>query len=125
MPGGGLGGALAGAAGGGGAANSATRNAYYNIALMAGLNALATLTQPGPKRPGKDSIKMNLADAAQVWPYIAGCVKMYPHLIWYGDYLTTKIKNDVAVSDILINAGLSGLAGYVAGGGNFVTTPPP
>lgn len=112
-------------ASGAGTAGSASRNAYTQIALMAGLNALATLTQPGPKRPGKDNIKVNYADAAQVWPYIAGTVKMYPHLIWYGDYSNKKVKNGVAISDMLIQSGLGGLGGYVAGGGNFITSPPP
>jgi len=108
-------------------APNAGRNAYFNIALMAGMQALASLTQPGPKRPGKDAIKVNYADAAQVWPYIAGTVKMYPHLIWWGDYATKKVKNAVAIADMGIAAGLGGLGGYLAGGGHFggaVPDPP-
>ena len=107
-----------------GAAQSAQRNAYTQIALMAGLQALGALTQPGPKRPGKDAIKANLADAAQVWPYIAGTVKMFPHLIWYGDYSNKKVRNDNAVENIAIQSGLGGLAGYVAAGGTFLSSPP-
>ena len=126
MPNGGLGSAAGGAvASGSGAANSASRNAYANIGLMFGLQALASLTQPGPKRPGKDNIKVNYGDAAQVWSYICGTVKTYPHLIWFGDYSTKKVKNDGLISDVLIQSGLGALAGYVAGGGNFITTPPP
>jgi hypothetical protein len=108
----------------GAAAGAGARNAYTNIALMAGMQALANLTQPGPKRPGKDNIKVNYADAAQVWPYIAGTVKMFPHLIWYGDYSNKKVRNDNAVENILIQSGLGGLAGYVAGGGTFLNSPP-
>ena len=93
---------------------ASSRNAYYNIALMAGMQALATLTQPGPRRPGKDSVKVNYADAAQVWPYIAGTVKMYPHLIWFGDYLATRIKNDVGMDDILIGAAAGAAAGFAS-----------
>ena len=126
MPGGGLGSAAGGAvASGAGVANSASRNAYYNIALMAGLNALASLTQPGPKRPGKDNIKVNYADAAQVWSYICGTVKTYPHLIWFGDYSNRKVKNDNLIEDVLIQSGLGGLGGYVAGGGTFGFSPDP
>ena len=125
MSGGGLGSAAGGAVGGNAAAASSSRSAYVNIALMAGMQALATLTQPGPKRPGKDAIKTNLADAAQVWPYICGTVKMYPHLIWYGDYKNKKVKNADAIENILIQTGIGGLGGYVAGGGTFGFTPTP
>ena len=111
--GGALGGSLATAAGSG-AAQSTSRNAYTQIALMAGLNALGVLTQPGPKRPGKDNIKVNYADAAQVWPYIAGTVKMFPHLIWWGDYSNKPIKNDVGVDDILIGAAIGAAAGFAS-----------
>jgi hypothetical protein len=104
---------------------SASRNAYTQIALMAGLNALASLTQPGPKRPGKDNVKVNYADAAQVWSYIAGTVKMFPHLIWWGDYSNKKVRNDNAVENISIQSGLGGLGGYVAGGGSFGVSPDP
>lgn len=109
------------------AAASSSRNAYYNIALMAGLNALASLTQPGPKRPGKDNIKVNYADAAQVWSYICGTVKTYPHLIWFGDYSNKKVRNAGLIEDIAIQSGLGGLGGYLAGGGHFggaVPDPP-
>jgi hypothetical protein len=122
------GGAIGGSAGtaiGAGAANSSGRNAYFNIALMAGLNALASLTQPGPKRPGKDNIKVNYADAAQVWSYIAGTVKTYPHLISFFDYSNRKVRNDNAIQDIAIQSGLGGLGGYVAGGGTFGISPDP
>jgi hypothetical protein len=114
--------------GGAGAAPPAVtsaRSAYTNIALMAGMQMLATLTQPGPKRPGKDNIKVNYADAAQVWSYIAGTVKMFPHLIWWGDYHTKKVKNADAIENIAIQTGLGGLAGYVAGGGTFGFLPTP
>lgn len=117
-----LGGAMAGNVSG--AAQSGSRNAYYNIALMAGMQALAALTQPGPKRPGKDAVKVNYADAAQVWPYIAGTVKMYPHLIWWGDYATKKIRNDDAILNITTSAGIGALSGYLAAGGHFNTPTP-
>ncbi len=109
------------------AAATSGRSAYTNIAIMAGMQMLATLTQPGPKRPGKDSLKANLGDAAQVWPYIAGTVKMYPHLIWYGDYHTKKVRNPDAIENIALQTGLGGLGGYLAGGGHFggpVPDPP-
>jgi hypothetical protein len=107
------------------AAASSARSAYINIALMAGMQALAALTQPGPKRPGKDNIKVNYADAAQVWSYIAGTVKMFPHLIWFGDYSNKKVKNADAIENIAIQSGLGGLGGYVAGGGTFGIAPTP
>ena len=106
-------------------AASSSRSAYTNIALMAGLQALAALTQPGPKRPGKDNIKVNYADAAQVWSYICGTVKMFPHLIWWGDYSTKKVKNADAIENIAIASGLGGVGGYVAGGGTFGFAPDP
>ena len=123
MPGGNLGGSAASSVGAG-TASSASRNAYYNIALMAGIQALATLTQPGPQRPGKDALKANLGDAAQVWSYICGTVKMYPHLIWYGDYSNKNVKNEVAISDIAIQSGIGALSGYLTGGGHFNTPTP-
>lgn len=126
MSGGALGSAAGGAtASGAGVANSSARSAYTNIALMAGMQALASLTQPGPKRPGKDNIKVNYADAAQVWPYIAGTVKMFPHLIWWGDYSNKKVRNGDAIENIAIQSGLGGLGGYVAGGGSFGIAPDP
>jgi hypothetical protein len=121
-----MGGTLTTAAPGIAANVNSGRSAYTNIAVMAGLQMLATLTQPGPKRPGKDDIKVNYADAAQVWPYIAGTVKMYPHLIWFGDYHTKKVKNSNAVANIALQTGIGGLEGYLAGGGHFnILTPDP
>lgn len=112
-------------ASGAGAANSSARSAYTNIALMAGLQALASLTQPGPKRPGKDNIKVNYADAAQVWSYICGTVKTFPHLIWFGDYSNKKVRNPNAIENIALQSGIGGLGGYVAGGGSFGLSPDP
>lgn len=106
-------------------AATSSRGAYFNIAVMAGIQALSALTQPGPKRPGKDNIKINYGDAAQVWSYICGTVKTYPHLIWFGDYYAKKVKNDHAIENIAIQSGLGGLGGYVAGGGTFGISPDP
>lgn len=118
MPGGALGSAAGGAVASGSAVASSARNAYYNIALMAGLNSLATLTQPGPRRPGKDNIKVNYGDAAQVWSYICGTVKTYPHLIWFGDYSNKKVRNGDFIKEAAIQGALGGLSGYLAGGGH-------
>lgn len=93
--------------------------------LLAGSHALGILTAPGPKRGTFQDFRVNPGEASDVWPYIAGTVETVPHLITYFDFASKKVKNDVGTEEILLSAGLSGLAGYVAGGGNFITSPPP
>jgi|GEM_PF-4584567 len=108
----------------GAAAGAGSRNAYYNIALMAGMQTLGSLLQPGPKRPGKDNIKVNYGDAAQVWSYICGTVKTFPHLIWFGDYSNKKVKNGEFIKNTAIQGGIGGFSGYLGGGGHFNTPTP-
>jgi hypothetical protein len=87
--------------------------------LLAGSQALGILTAPGPKRGTFNDLAYNPGGAASVIPYICGTVETIPHLVNYFDYATKKVKNDVAIEDILMMAGLDGLAGYVSGGGTF------
>ena len=116
-----------GAAAGGALAGSSvsTGSVLASTFLLAGSQALGILTAPGPRRGTFQEFVVNPGEASDVWPYVAGTVEMVPHLITYFDFASKKVKNDVGIDEMLVSAGLSGLAGYVAGGGNFITSPPP
>ena len=50
---------------------------------------------------------------------------MFPHLIWWGDYATKKVKAKDTIANVMLGSGLGGLGGYVAGGGTFGFAPDP
>lgn len=120
---GGIGAASAGAIASG--ASASYGSVLASTFLLAGSQALGILTAPGPRRGTFQEFVVNPGEATDPWPYVCGTVEMVPHLITYFDFASKKVKNDVGVDDMLLSAGLSGLAGYVAGGGNFITSPPP
>lgn len=96
--------------------------------LLAGSQALGILLEPsGVKRATFNDLAVSPGEASDTVSYIAGTVETVPHLISYFDFHGKKVKNDAQVSQMLINAGLSGLTGYIAGGGHFggpVPDPP-
>lgn len=96
--------------------------------LLAGTQALGILLEPtGVKRATFNDFAVNPGEASDTVPYIAGTVETTPHLITYFDFHSKKVKNDTQVSQMLLQAGLDGLAGYIAGGGHFggpVPDPP-
>lgn len=94
--------------------------------LLAGSQALGILLEPtGVKRATFNDFSVPPGEASDTVSYIAGTVETVPHLISYFDFHSRKVKNDVQITQMLINAGLNGLAGYVAGGGTFGLTPDP
>lgn len=94
--------------------------------LLAGSQALGILLEPGGvKRATFNDFSVSPGEASDTVSYIAGTVETIPHLISYFDFHSKKVKNDAQVAQMLINAGLDGLAGYVAGGGTFGITPDP
>lgn len=95
--------------------------------LLAGSQALGILTEAtGVKRGTFNDFQVNPGEASDTVPYIAGTVETVPHLITYFDFHSKKVKNDTQISQMLIQAGLDGLAGYLAGGGHFgIVTPDP
>jgi hypothetical protein len=113
-------GALAGSGGSG-----ITGSMLVSTFLLAGSQALGILTAPGPIRGTAADLAFNPGEASDVIPWICGTVEIIPHLVTYFDYATKKVPNDVARTDIATNAGVSGLAGYVAGGGTFGLSPEP
>lgn len=115
MSGGALGSAAAGAI-----RNTSISSVTASTFLLAGSQALGILTAPtGVRRGTFNDFAVNPGEASDTVSYIAGTVETVPHLITYFDFHSKKVKNDVQVSQMLINAGLSGLAGYIAGGGTF------
>ncbi|HTG95683.1 MAG TPA: phage tail protein [Pyrinomonadaceae bacterium] len=94
--------------------------------LLAGSQALGILLEPtGVKRATFNDFSVSPGEASDTVSYIAGTVETVPHLISYFDFHSKKVKNDVSVAQMLISAGLDGLAGYVAGGGTFGLAPDP
>lgn len=93
--------------------------------LLAGSQALGILTAPGPRRGTKEELSFNPGEASDVIPYARGTNEIVPHLVTYFGYQNKKVKNDAAVEDILLTAGVDALAGYVAGGGTFGIAPTP
>jgi len=94
--------------------------------LLAGSQALNVLLEPtGVKRATFNDFNVSPGEASDTVSYIAGTVETVPHLISYFDFHSKKVKNDVSIAQMLISAGLDGLAGYVAGGGSFGLVPDP
>lgn len=94
--------------------------------LLAGSQALGILLEPtGVKRATFNDFSVSPGEASDTVSYIAGTVETVPHLISYFDFHSKKVKNDVQIAQMLISAGLDGLAGYVAGGGTFGLAPDP
>jgi hypothetical protein len=94
--------------------------------LLAGSQALNILLEPtGVKRATFNDFSVSPGEASDTVSYIAGTVETVPHLISYFDFHSKKVKNDVSIAQMLISAGLDGLAGYVAGGGTFGLSPDP
>lgn len=94
--------------------------------LLAGSQALGILLEPtGVKRATFNDFSVSPGEASDTVSYIAGTVETVPHLISYFDFHSKKVKNDTSISQMLISAGLDGLAGYVAGGGTFGLAPDP
>lgn len=104
------------------ASNAST---FASVALLAGVQALGILTEPGATRGSFDESFINQASETKPYSVLAGTNRVVPNLIWYGDFATKKVKNDVAIADMLLSAGLDGVAGYVAGGGTFGLAPDP
>lgn len=114
------GGALGRAAGSALSQQPSTRSVLASTFLLAGSQALGLLLEPtGVKRATFNDFSVSPGDASDTVSYIAGTVETVPHLISYFDFHSKKVKNDVSIAQMLIQAGLDGLAGYVAGGGTF------
>lgn len=121
---------MSGGALGSAAANAMRRPTVGSVTastfLLAGTQALGILLSPtGVKRGTFADFSVNPGEASDTVSYIAGTVETVPHLITYFDFASKKVKNDVEVAQMLLNAGLDGLAGYIAGGGTFGITPDP
>lgn len=104
------------------------RSVLASTLLLAGSQALGILLAPPLARRGSfNDLRVNPGSASDTVPYIAGTPEITPHLISYFDFASKRVKNDAQVSEMLVNAGLSGLAGYLAGGGHFggVVPDPP
>lgn len=97
---------------------------FASVALLAGSQALGILTTPGPKAAKLEELEINTASELDLYPYLAGTNRTTPHLIWYGDFLTSEVKNDVGIDDILATAAIDALAGIIAGGGTPLSMPP-
>lgn len=95
------------------------RSVLASTLLLAGSQALGIFLAPGPRKGSFSDLRVNPGAASDTVPYIAGTPEITPHLISYFDFARKKVSNDVQNSEILVNAGLSGLAGYTAGGGTF------
>lgn len=95
------------------------RSVLASTLLLAGSQALGIFLAPGPRKGSFTDLRVNPGAANDTVPYIAGTPEVTPHLITYFDFARKKVSNDVQNSEILVNAGLSGLAGYTAGGGTF------
>lgn len=92
--------------------------------LLAGSQALGILTAPGPQRGKAADLAYPPGEASDVVPYMCGTVEIVPHFVTYFGYQNKGVANDVAVSDMAISAGVQGAAGYIAGGGTIVSSPP-
>lgn len=122
MPAGAIGTAAAGAV----ASSSAriTGSMLASTFLLAGSQALGILTAPGPRRGTAAELAFNPGEASDVIPYVCGEVEMFPHLVRYFGYQNKKVKNDVGQTEIITSAAIQGMAGYIAGGGTIVSSPP-
>lgn len=92
--------------------------------LLAGSQILGVLTAPGPIRGTAADLAFNPGEASDVIPWMCGTVEIVPHLVTYFGYENKKVKNDVAETDIAVTAAIDALAGYIAGGGTLVSSPP-
>jgi hypothetical protein len=121
-----LGGAIGSAAAGALAKSGAriTGSMLASTFLLAGSQALGLLTAPGPRRGTAADLNYPPGEATDVIPYVCGTVEIVPHFVTYFGYRNKKVKNDVGQLEIITNAALEGLAGYIAGGGTLVSTPP-
>lgn len=120
------GGALGRAAGSALRTGPSVRSVMASTFLLAGSQALGILLEPtGVTRATFNDFAVSPGEASDTVSYIAGTVETVPHLISYFDFHSKKVKNDAQVSQMLIQAGLDGLAGYIAGGGTFGITPDP
>lgn len=120
------GGALGRAAGSALNRGPTTGSVMASTFLLAGSQALGILLEPtGVKRATFNDFSVSPGEASDTVSYIAGTVETVPHLISYFDFHSKKVKNDTQISQMLISAGLDGLAGYVAGGGTFGLAPDP
>lgn len=86
----------------------------YQTFLLAGAQALGVLTAPGPRRAGKEDVAVNPGDAADVVPYVAGRVRMAPHLITYFDFASKPVKNDTAIKEMALSGGISAATSALA-----------
>lgn len=120
------GGAIGSAAGGALASSSSgiTGSMLASTFLLAGSQALGVLTAPGPRRGTAAELAYPPGEASDVIPYVCGEVEIVPHFVTYFGYQNKKVKNDVARKEIITSAAVQGGAGYIAGGGTFVSTPP-
>ena len=122
MPGGAIGTAAGGALGGG---LGITGSMLASTFLLAGSQALGILTAPGVRRGTAAELAFPPGEASDVVPWMCGTVEIVPHFVTYFGYQNKKVPNDVAREDIFLNAGVNGLAGYIAGGGSFGFAPDP
>jgi hypothetical protein len=97
-----------------------------SIAIIAGLQALGILLAPDVQRGAFDTSFINEALETVPYSFVAGTNRVTPNLTWYGDFATKEVKNDVAAAEMLLQAGLFGYSGYLAGGGHHgIGTPDP
>src|SRR6266498_1074800 len=82
---------------------------FASVALLAGAQVIGILTAPGAQRGSFDETFINQASESINYSVLYGTNRIVPPLTWYGDLATKKVRNDVAVSEILLQAGLGGL----------------
>lgn len=103
------------------------RSVLASTLLLAGSQALGIFLAPGPRKGSFSDLRVNPGAANDTVPYIAGTPEITPHLITYFDFARKKVSNDTDNAAMMLNAGVQGLAGYLAGGGHFggaVPDPP-
>jgi hypothetical protein len=63
-----------------------------------------------PKQAGLSDFDIATADESRAIPYVAGNVKLYPNITWYGDLISTPIKKFVKTS--MLGTGVRQTLGY-------------
>lgn len=89
---------------------------FAQLGLMAGAEVLGLITAPDVKRALFEEVGDNRGDEADLWPYFCGKVRTTPHLIWYGDFNSKKVKGDISLAALIGQTAISAASGFISGG---------
>ena len=98
------------------AAKTDHKGFYIQLGLLAGAEVLGLITAPGVKRSLFEEVSDNRGDESDLWPYIAGKRRTTPHMIWYGDFNSRKVKGDINLLSLIGQTAISAASGFVSGG---------